>query len=91
MVRRGRADGWHLTDTSANAAGGRASFCLVRQTLRLSQAQAAVDQAAAVVRMDARSELACDGFSLRRLLACHTTAPRPPKYLTAGHRPRASA
>jgi hypothetical protein len=26
---RGRADGCHLTDTSACAAGGRASFCLV--------------------------------------------------------------
>ncbi len=44
------------------AAAGRASFCLVRCTLRLLQARAAADEAAAFVRMDARSELACDGF-----------------------------
>ena len=61
-VLRGRADGCHLTDTSACAAGGRASFCLVRPNLGLYPAQTAADQAAIFIRTDARSELACDGF-----------------------------
>ena len=61
-VLRGRADGCHLTDTSACAAGGRASFYLVRPNLRLYPAQTAAGQAAVFSRTDARSELACDGF-----------------------------
>ena len=35
---------------------------MVRNTLRLSQAQAAAGQAAAFIRTDTRSELACDAF-----------------------------
>ena len=61
-VLRGRAGGCHLTDTSACAAGGRASFCLVRPNLGLYPAQAAAGQAAVFIRTDSRSELACDGF-----------------------------
>ena len=61
-VLRGRADGCHLTDTSACAVGGRASFCLVRPNLGLYPAQTAAGQAAVFIRTDARSELACGGF-----------------------------
>ena len=55
---------WGVTSLTRRpcAAAGRASFYLVRCTLRLLQARAAADEAAAFVRMDDRSELACDGF-----------------------------
>src|ERR1039457_2950077 len=61
-ILKSHADEWHLTDTAPRAAAGRASLCLARQTLRLSQARAAADQAAAVIRTHTRSELACDAF-----------------------------
>ena len=61
-VLRRHADGCHLTDTPVGAAAGRASLCLVGHTLRLSQARAAAGQAAAIIRRNTRSELACDGF-----------------------------
>ena len=43
-----RADRCQLADTPTCTAGGRARFCLVRQTLRLSRARAATGRAAAL-------------------------------------------
>jgi len=61
-ILQSNADGCHLSGTAACAAPGRASFCLLRCTLRLLQARAATDQAAVCIRTDSRSELACDAF-----------------------------
>ena len=57
-ILHSNADGCQLTGTAACAAPRRASFCLLRCTLRLLQARAATR----CIRMDARSELACDAF-----------------------------
>ena len=59
---RGRADGCHLTDTSACATGGRASFCLVSPIWAYIQLRPQPARAAVFIRTDSRSELACDAF-----------------------------